>query len=57
MKLLAGVIVFFWLMSGLVGAWILDDLDAAHWKAIAKGPITLHRALDEHPVTYPSGGT
>jgi hypothetical protein len=56
MKLLIGVVVFFWLMSGLVGAWILDDLDAAHWKAIAKGPITLHRALDEHPATFPSGG-
>jgi hypothetical protein len=56
MKLLVGVAVFFWLICGLVGAWMLDDLDSRHWKMIAKGPITLHRALEEHPVTYPSGG-
>jgi hypothetical protein len=57
MKLLVGVAVFFWLICGLVGAWMLDDLDSGHWKMIAKGPITLARALEEHPVTYPSGGS
>jgi hypothetical protein len=56
MKLLVGVVVFFWLICGLVGAWMLDDLDARHLKVIVKGPITLQRALEEHPVTYPSGG-
>jgi hypothetical protein len=53
MKLAIGVIVFFWLLCGLVGAWMLDDLDADHWKKIARGPITLADALSDHPVTYP----
>ena len=44
--------VCFWLLSGLIGAWIKDDLDADHWKMIARGPITLADALNEHPVTY-----
>ena len=53
MKFAVGIIVFFWLLSGLIGAWMLDDLDADHWKKIARGPITLAQALNEHPVTYP----
>ena len=53
MKWVIGVILLFWLLSGLVGAWMLDDLDSAHWKKIARGPITLKHALDEHPVSYP----
>ena len=52
MKLAVGVIVFFWLLSGLIGAWMLDDLDADHWKKIARGPITLADALNQHPVTF-----
>jgi hypothetical protein len=54
MKLAIGLVLFFWLFSGLIGAWMLDDLDAAHWKKIAEGPITLHQALDEHPVAVPT---
>src|SRR3954466_12668447 len=53
MKLVVAVIVFFWLLSGLIGAWILDDLDLDHWKTIARGPITLAEAVKEHPATYP----
>ena len=53
MKFAVGIIVFLWLLSGLIGAWMLDDLDADHWKKIARGPITLAQALNEHPVTYP----
>jgi hypothetical protein len=53
MKFAVGIIVFFWLLSGLIGAWMLDDLDADHWKKIARGPITLAQALNERPVTYP----
>jgi len=53
MKLVVAVVVFFWLLSGLIGAWMLDDLDADHWKTIARGPITLAQALSEHPVTLP----
>jgi len=52
MKLAFGIVVFFWLLCGLIGAWILDDLDADHWKKVARGPITLASALNEHPVTF-----
>lgn len=52
MKLVLGVILFFWLLSGVVGAWWLDELDRHHWKAIARGPITLAQALNDDPVTY-----
>ncbi|HET7678957.1 MAG TPA: hypothetical protein VFK79_02355 [Xanthobacteraceae bacterium] len=52
MKLAVGIAVFFWLLCGLIGAWMLDDLDAHHWKKIARGPITLADALNEHPVTF-----
>jgi hypothetical protein len=53
MKLLIGILAFIWTFCGLVGAWWLDDLDSGHWKAIARGPITLAKALNENPVTYP----
>ncbi|HEY6663089.1 MAG TPA: hypothetical protein VIZ66_09200 [Sphingomicrobium sp.] len=56
MKLFFGVAVFVWLLCGLIGAWMLDDLDAAHWQVIAKGPITLVKAFnDSPPPVYPSG--
>lgn len=50
MKAFAAVALFIWLMCGLAGAWMLDSL---HWKPIAKGPITLAKAFNEKPVTYP----
>lgn len=53
MKLVVAVILFFWVLSGLIGAWILDDLDLDHWQAIARGPVTLAEALNEHPASYP----
>jgi hypothetical protein len=52
MKLALGIALIIWLGCGLVGAWMFDDLDRHHLKMIAKGPITLAQALDEHPVTY-----
>ena len=54
MKLAVAITVGFWLLSGLIGAWMLDDLDADHWKKIARGPITLAQALNEHPVAIPT---
>ena len=48
MKFAFGVIVFIWVLCGLIGAWWLDDLDAQHWKVIAKGPISLARAYNEN---------
>jgi hypothetical protein len=52
MKLFVGVAVFLWLLCGLAGAWMLEGDDELHWKAIAKGPITLIKALNENPVDY-----
>jgi hypothetical protein len=54
MKLIVAIGVGFWLLCGLVGARMMDDLDTAHWKTIARGPITLAQALREHPVN-PTG--
>ena len=56
MKLAVGITLSLWLLCGLIGAWMLDDLDADHWKKIARGPITLAIALQDHPVTL-SGPT
>ena len=53
MKLFFGIVVFIWLLCGLIGAWIVDDLDTYHWKMIAKGPITLAWALNERPMKFP----
>ena len=53
MKLLVGVLVFIWLICGLVGAWRLDKLDNDHWKTIARGPFTLAESFNDNPVTYP----
>jgi hypothetical protein len=55
MKLVIGVLVSFWLIAGLIGAWMMDDLDPAHWKLVARGGVTLAEALNDRPVTYPGG--
>jgi len=55
MKLAIGISVLLWLLCGAIGAWMLDDLDADHWKKIARGPITLAAALNDHPVTFQGG--
>ena len=56
MKMVFGVVLFMWLLSGVAGAWMLDDLDAEHWKDIGKGPITLIKAFkDAPPEMYPGG--
>ena len=52
-RIFIGVAIFIWLICGLSGAWRLDELDVHHWKTIAKGPITLAKAFNEKPVTYP----
>jgi hypothetical protein len=53
MKLFIGFAVFFWLLCGLVGAWMLDD---RRLKTIARGPISLVKGFNENPVTYPGPG-
>lgn len=52
MKLAFGVLVFLWILCGGIGAWMLDDLDSAHWKKIARGPLTLIEALNDKPPKY-----
>ncbi len=52
MKLAVGISLLLWLLCGLIGAWMVGDLDLDHWKKIARGPITLAAALQEHPVTF-----
>jgi len=53
MKLAVGIVVFSWLLCGLIGAQMLGELDADHWKAVARGPITVAKALNENPVSLP----
>lgn len=56
MKLAFGFAVFFWLLCGAIGASVMDDLDSRHWKMIARGPITLVKAINENPVNVPTMG-
>lgn len=56
MKYVIWLIIFGWLLCGIIGAWMLDDLDKAHWKTIIRGPITLVAAVHEDPVTVPGLG-
>ena len=50
MKLLVVIGAIIWLSCGLAGAWWLDEM---HLKTIALGPITLAKALNDQPVSYP----
>jgi hypothetical protein len=47
------ILVLVWLLCGVTGAWMLNDLDRDHWKTIARGPITLAKAVKEDPATVP----
>ena len=53
MKLAVIIALALWLLCGVAGAWRLDELNRHHWKAIARGPITLADALNDDPVRYP----
>ena len=53
MKFAFGLFAFLWLLSGVAGAWVLDDLDSAHWKMIAKGPLTLIKAANDAEAHWP----
>ena len=56
MKIFVGFAVFIWLLCGLIGAWMLEGRNDIHLKAVARGPITLVKAYNEHPITYPGPG-
>ena len=53
MKYAVILIVVVWFLCGIAGAWMLDDLNREHWKTIARGPITLARAVNDNPVSAP----
>lgn len=53
MKFALAILLSIWLLCGIVGAWMLDDLDRHHWKMIARGPLTLAKAVNESDVHYP----
>lgn len=55
MKMFVGLGVFVWLLCGAIGAWMLGELHSSHWETIAKGPITLVKAINNAPTPYPSG--
>jgi hypothetical protein len=56
MKYLVGIVVFLWLLCGLIGAFMEDELSPRHWDTIAKGPITLIHAINDNPLSVPSLG-
>ena len=56
MKFAIAVIVFIWVLCGAIGAWWMNELDGAHWKVIAMGPISLAQGYKESPPSYPGPG-
>lgn len=52
MKLFIGIGLFIWLVCGLAGDWLLEGADDLHWQAVAKGPITLIKAMERSPPTF-----
>ena len=55
MKFAISILLFLWIFAGALGAWLTDDLDRHHLKKIARGPITLVKAINDNPVTVPTG--
>jgi len=53
MKFAICVFAVLWFLCGVAGAWMLEDLNADHWKMIAKGPITLVRAANDTTISWP----
>ena len=51
MKIAVGIALFFWLLCGLIGDWMLERDEGLHLQKIARGPITLVQAFQEKPVT------
>jgi hypothetical protein len=50
MKLAFGIFVFIWIFCGAMGSWWLGERDL---KTFAKGPISLAKAYNENPPSYP----
>ena len=56
MKWAIRLLIFIWLLCGLIGAGIEGKLDRQHWKEVAKGPITLAKAVNDNPASIPGLG-
>ncbi len=54
MKFAIRLAVFLWFLSGVTGAWMIGELNAEHWRTVARGPMTLVKAINDNPVTVPS---
>ena len=52
MKLFIGLALFIWLVCGLAGDWLLEDGSDLNWSNVAKGPITLVKAMRQSPPTF-----
>ena len=50
MKLLIAVLIFIWFICGFFGAMRLGDM---RFKTILRGPITMAKAFNDDPVSYP----
>jgi hypothetical protein len=50
MKLFVGVAIFLWLLCGFIGAMWLHNMSG---KNIVRGPISLAKAYNENPASYP----
>lgn len=46
-------LVVIWFVCGAVGAQMLGELDKDHLKVVARGPITLVKAVNSSDVQYP----
>ena len=55
MKALFMVLLLLWILCGLAGDWMIDGLGDLHYKAIMRGPLTLHDAFTDDPPSYPWG--
>lgn len=53
MKMFLGLAIFIWLLCGVGGAWMMDDLDADNWTKVLRGPITLIKAMNNSSPIYP----
>lgn len=50
MKWAIGFLAFFWAGCGLLGAnWLGNH----HWQTIARGPMSLAKAYNDNPISYP----
>ena len=50
MKLLIVILMIVWLACGVFGAWRLDEMRP---KSILLGAVTMARAFNDAPVSYP----